>query len=46
MMVASVSAIALYALSPFLFLVLTSTVAVVFGVPYLMTLDREHSVHR
>ena len=44
--VAGTTAIALYALSPFLFLVLASTVAVVFGVRYLVRLDRGASLHR
>ena len=37
--------IALYALSPFLFLVLTATVGVVFGVRYLVELDKRQSTH-
>lgn len=43
--VASVTGIALYALSPFLFLVLTATVGVVFGVRYLVELDKRQSTH-
>lgn len=41
--VASVTGIALYALSPFL--VLTATVGVVFGVRYLVELDKRQSTH-
>lgn len=39
MTVSSVSAVALYALSPFLFFVLGAAVAVVFGVRYLLKAD-------
>ena len=43
--VASVTAVALYALSPFLFFVLSATVAVVFGMTYLAAVDERESTH-